>query len=431
MDRTANHYYSSLQRTDADLSYGRDGKQMQQQMSAAAAAGAYYGSYLYGEAVGPSMGYEILPPVIDSPPIQGYHLAAGQTFPACSIGSSSMDLATSPDRASSMNPSEYPTLRLLQRASGNGKCSGVQGELQRRDAPLNHHHHHQQQQLPIAAQQPPPAHQNPFKRTATGKWSEDDDDDDEGDSTAGKAKRTEKTQTPTNARRPDNAGGEGGGIGGRGGGGVTEEAKPSLHFPWMKTTKSHAHQWKAHWIGADIRTFDENKRTRTAYTRAQLLELEKEFHFDKYISRPRRIELASLLSLTERHIKIWFQNRRMKWKKGEVKDTKTSGCSLDDTKATSTTANSTSTPIKESNTPSHGSSDVLSSSPSSSSSSSPFPSSIGGTQEVGAAVLSTSPSSTRLSGSTYANQPQVQHPENEIKTPRNTVAIRAAKAEEL
>lgn len=58
-----------------------------------------------------------------------------------------------------------------------------------------------------------------------------------------------------------------------------------------------------------------NGRVRTAYTSMQILNLEREFARNMYLSRIRRIELAQKLKLTEKQVKIWFQNRRVKHKK--------------------------------------------------------------------------------------------------------------------
>ncbi|XP_022901320.1 homeobox protein Nkx-6.3-like [Onthophagus taurus] len=64
---------------------------------------------------------------------------------------------------------------------------------------------------------------------------------------------------------------------------------------------------------ADVKC--KKKKARTTFTGRQIFELEKQFELKKYLSSSERSEMAKLLNVTETQVKIWFQNRRTKWKK--------------------------------------------------------------------------------------------------------------------
>ncbi|CAF1540563.1 unnamed protein product [Rotaria magnacalcarata] len=80
----------------------------------------------------------------------------------------------------------------------------------------------------------------------------------------------------------------------------------------------------ASYQGPTISYYGKSRRPRTAFTSQQLLELEKQFRENKYLSKSKRFEVATSLMLSETQIKIWFQNRRMKWKRNKKMPSDTS-----------------------------------------------------------------------------------------------------------
>ncbi|KAJ8025872.1 Homeobox protein EMX1 [Holothuria leucospilota] len=81
--------------------------------------------------------------------------------------------------------------------------------------------------------------------------------------------------------------------------------------------------------------FRKPKRIRTAFSPSQLLRLEQAFEKNHYVVGAERKQLAAGLNLTETQVKVWFQNRRTKYKRikaeedGEKEATRTCNSNKD------------------------------------------------------------------------------------------------------
>uniref|UniRef100_A0A7N6ARM3 H2.0-like homeobox protein n=1 Tax=Anabas testudineus TaxID=64144 RepID=A0A7N6ARM3_ANATE len=83
-----------------------------------------------------------------------------------------------------------------------------------------------------------------------------------------------------------------------------DKEKSSLRGPYAVLTKDtmpQTYKRKRSW-------------SRAVFSNLQRKGLEKRFEIQKYVTKPDRKQLAAMLGLTDAQVKVWFQNRRMKWR---------------------------------------------------------------------------------------------------------------------
>ncbi|KAL4237728.1 hypothetical protein ACF0H5_002441 [Mactra antiquata] len=90
-------------------------------------------------------------------------------------------------------------------------------------------------------------------------------------------------------------------------------------------------------LNTDVSIGPQSKRkrswSRAVFSNLQRKGLEKRFEVQKYVTKPDRRQLAAMLGLTDAQVKVWFQNRRMKWRHAQqqmsTERSETTGCADD------------------------------------------------------------------------------------------------------
>ncbi|XP_058471661.1 homeobox protein EMX1 [Solea solea] len=106
----------------------------------------------------------------------------------------------------------------------------------------------------------------------------------------------------------------------------TQHPRDPLNFyPWVLRNRFFGHRFQGNEVSQDSLLLHgpfarKPKRIRTAFSPSQLLRLERAFEKNHYVVGAERKQLANSLSLSETQVKVWFQNRRTKYKRQKLEE---------------------------------------------------------------------------------------------------------------
>ncbi|CAM2113716.1 homeobox protein EMX1 [Lepidochelys kempii] len=100
---------------------------------------------------------------------------------------------------------------------------------------------------------------------------------------------------------------------------------PLNFYPWVLRNRFFGHRFQGSEVSQEGLLLHgpfarKPKRIRTAFSPSQLLRLERAFEKNHYVVGAERKQLASSLSLSETQVKVWFQNRRTKYKRQKLEE---------------------------------------------------------------------------------------------------------------